>query len=85
MEVRRIKEFNLSFLDKWCWRLKDERESFWIRVLSAKYGEEGHAISEVERFASFVVLLQSLLFGSFLFCALMNILHKSYFFSHSIF
>jgi len=50
--VRRIKEFNLSLLDKWCWRLKEERWSFWIRVLSAKYGVEGSVISEGEKFSS---------------------------------
>jgi len=33
--VRRIMEFNLSLLDKWCWRLKEERWSLWCRVLAA--------------------------------------------------
>ena len=35
MGVRRIMEFNLSLLDKWCWRLKEERWSLWCRVLAA--------------------------------------------------
>ena len=32
MGVRRIKEFNLSLIGKWCWRLKEERGSLWVRV-----------------------------------------------------
>jgi len=47
-----IKEFNLSVLGKWCWRLKEERGSLWFRVLYAKYGEEGGTISDGGRFAS---------------------------------
>jgi hypothetical protein len=34
LEIRRLKEFNMALLDKWCWRLKEERDSF----LSAKVG-----------------------------------------------
>jgi len=45
--------------------LKEERGSLWIRVLPAKYGEEGGDISEGGRFASFIFLLESLLFGFF--------------------
>lgn len=41
MEVKRIKEFNLALLDRWCWRVLVERESLWCRVLAANYGEEG--------------------------------------------
>jgi hypothetical protein len=36
--VRRIKEFNLALLGKWCWRLLVEKESLWYRVLVARYG-----------------------------------------------
>jgi hypothetical protein len=40
LRVRRLKEFNLALIGKWCWRVLDERESFWYQVLSARYGEE---------------------------------------------
>jgi len=40
--VRRIREFNVALLGKWCWRLLEDRDSLWFRVLSARYGiEEG--------------------------------------------
>jgi len=38
--VRRLREFNLALLGKWCWRLLEDRGSFWYRVLVARYGEE---------------------------------------------
>jgi len=44
--VRRIREFNMALLGKWCWRLLVEKESLWYRVLSAKYGEEGGTLLE---------------------------------------
>ncbi|GAU50741.1 hypothetical protein TSUD_99110 [Trifolium subterraneum] len=36
--LRRVKEFNISLLGKWCWRLLQEPESLWFKVLAAKYG-----------------------------------------------
>ncbi|GAU41808.1 hypothetical protein TSUD_299740 [Trifolium subterraneum] len=36
--VRRVKEFNLALLGKWCWRLLQDTEGLWFRVLAAKYG-----------------------------------------------
>ena len=39
--VKRLKEFNISLLGKWVWRLLEERESLWNVVICAKYGEEG--------------------------------------------
>ena len=38
--VRRIREFNVALLGKWCWRLLEERDSLWFRVLSARYGTD---------------------------------------------
>jgi len=39
--VNRLKEFNISLMGKWVWRVLEERESLWSLVLRAKYGEEG--------------------------------------------
>jgi len=39
--VRRIREFNIALLGKWCWRLLEDTDSMWFRVLSARYGVEG--------------------------------------------
>nr|ABN06074.1 hypothetical protein MtrDRAFT_AC150440g24v2 [Medicago truncatula] len=36
--VRRIREFNMALLGKWCWRMLVERDSLWFKVLSASYG-----------------------------------------------
>jgi hypothetical protein len=33
-----VKEFNLALLGKWCWRLLQEIESLWFKVLASKYG-----------------------------------------------
>jgi hypothetical protein len=41
LRVKRLKEFNISLLGKWVWRLLEDRESLWNVVLRAKYGEEG--------------------------------------------
>jgi hypothetical protein len=38
LRVRRVKEFNLSLLGKWCWRLFNEPKRLWCKVLKAKYG-----------------------------------------------
>jgi len=39
--ARKLKEFNLALLGKWCWRLLVDRGGFWYRVLVAMYGELG--------------------------------------------
>jgi len=44
--VRRMREFNLSLLEKWCWRLLGKKEELWYRVLKARYGEVGGCIKE---------------------------------------
>ena len=41
-----MREFNLSLLGKWCWRLLGEKEELWYRVLKARYGEVGGRIKE---------------------------------------
>ncbi|PNX84634.1 ribonuclease H [Trifolium pratense] len=38
--VRRLREFNLALLGKWCWRMLMDREGLWFRVLVARYGVE---------------------------------------------
>jgi hypothetical protein len=47
--VRRIREFNVALLGKWCWRLLVDREGLWFRVLSAQYGVEGGQVLDDER------------------------------------
>ena len=41
LSVKRLREFNISSMSKWVWRMLEERESLWNLVLRAKYGEEG--------------------------------------------
>ena len=50
--VRRIREFNLTLLDKWCWRLREEIRSLWIRVLAARYRKKGGCIGDGGRRSS---------------------------------
>jgi len=42
--VKRMGAFNLSLLDKWCWRMMVDKEGLWYRVLKARYGEEGGSV-----------------------------------------
>jgi len=44
--VRRLCEFNVSLLGKWCWRMLGENDRLWYRVLKARYGEEGRRLKE---------------------------------------
>jgi len=39
--VRKLKEFNIALLGKWCWRMLVDRGGLWYRVLVARYGELG--------------------------------------------
>ena len=36
--IRRLWEFNLSLLGKWCWRMMVDKVGLWYRVLKARYG-----------------------------------------------
>jgi len=38
LRVRRLGEFNIAMLGKWCWRLLVEGDGLWRRVLVARYG-----------------------------------------------
>ncbi|XP_058752711.1 uncharacterized protein LOC131625894 [Vicia villosa] len=37
--LRRIKDFNLAFLNKWRWRILGGSEALWYNVLKARYGD----------------------------------------------
>ncbi|PNY13834.1 cysteine-rich receptor-like protein kinase [Trifolium pratense] len=50
--VRRIREFNLSLLGKWSWRLLTDKDGLWFKVLVAKYGMTDGRISGGGRQAS---------------------------------
>jgi len=44
--VRRIREFNLALLGKWCWRMLVDKDGLWYRGLKARYEEEGGRLKE---------------------------------------
>jgi len=50
--VRRIREFNLALLGRWCWRLLVDNSSLWFRMLSSRYGMEKGRNKEGGREAS---------------------------------
>jgi hypothetical protein len=47
--VRRIRDFNVTLLGKWCWRLLVDSDSLWFRVLSASYGVEDGRVCDSGR------------------------------------
>jgi hypothetical protein len=52
LRVLRIREFNLSLLEKWCWRLVVEQNGLWLQVLVGKYGLEDGQVKGGGRMAS---------------------------------
>jgi len=44
--VRRVGAFNFSLLGKWCWRILNDKEGLWYRVLKARYDEVGGRLQE---------------------------------------
>jgi len=50
--VRRLREFNIALLGKWCWRMLVDREGLWYRVLKARYGKEGGRLKDGDRESS---------------------------------
>jgi len=50
--VRRLREFTVALLGKWCWRMLVDKEGLWYRVLKARYGEEGGRLKEGRRDSS---------------------------------
>jgi hypothetical protein len=38
--VRRLWEFNLDLLGKWCWRMLVDQGGMWFRVLASRYQVE---------------------------------------------
>jgi hypothetical protein len=65
LRVRRVKEFNLSLLGKWCWRLFNEPKRLWCKVLKAKYGSrDGQVVSGVNKASSWWKDLISIMDGS---------------------
>jgi len=54
--VRRIRDFNIALLGKWCWRMLIDRESLWYRGLVAHYGEDGGYLREGGREALFFLV-----------------------------
>jgi hypothetical protein len=36
LEVRRVKEFNISLLGKWCWLVMQEPESLWFKGMEKR-------------------------------------------------
>ena len=50
--VRKLGEFNIALLGKWCWRLLVDREGLWRKVLVARYGVEDGRLEDGGRSCS---------------------------------
>lgn len=50
--VKRLREFNIALLGKWCWRLLLERDDLWRKVLVARYGVEDGGLEDGGRSCS---------------------------------
>jgi len=46
--VRRIREFNLALLRKWCWMMHVGKDSLWFKVLAARYCLERGMMREAD-------------------------------------
>ena len=44
--VRRLREFKMSLMGKWCWRMLNDKDGLWYRVLKDRYGEVGGRLRE---------------------------------------
>ena len=44
--VRKMREFNITLLGKWCWRMLVDRSGLWYRVLVARYSLEDGVLRE---------------------------------------
>lgn len=38
LAIKSIKDFNLALLSKWQWKILEESNALWKRVLKARYG-----------------------------------------------
>lgn len=38
LEIKNIENFNSALVGKWLWRILNEIEAMWVRVIEAKYG-----------------------------------------------
>jgi hypothetical protein len=49
LRIRRVREFNIALLGKWCWRMREEGAGLWKQVLEHKYGVRKGQIRERRR------------------------------------
>jgi hypothetical protein len=50
--IKNLKAFNLALLGKWEWRIRNEKNSLWVKVLSSKYGESNGRVNRNGRHCS---------------------------------
>jgi hypothetical protein len=44
--VHIIREFNMIFSEKWCWRMQVAKDSLWSRVCAGRYGMVGGMVCD---------------------------------------